>query len=92
MPKLIPFAARRDPGGDVAAGFRAAAARPRRGPAQPALEIRHPSLSWMDFVLPSLERVRITRFLSEQEEPGSDSSGKLDALNHRRSSWPRLIG
>ena len=32
------------------------------------LEIRHPSLGWMDFVLPSLERVRITRFLSEQEE------------------------
>jgi hypothetical protein len=32
------------------------------------LEIRHPSLGWMDFVLPSLERARITRFLSEQEE------------------------
>jgi hypothetical protein len=32
------------------------------------LEIRHPSLGWMDFVLPSLERVRITRFLSEQEQ------------------------
>jgi hypothetical protein len=32
------------------------------------LEIRHPSLGWMDFVLPSLERIRITRFLSEQEE------------------------
>jgi hypothetical protein len=31
------------------------------------LEIRHPSLGWMDFVLPSLERVRISRFLSEQE-------------------------
>jgi hypothetical protein len=32
------------------------------------LEIRHPSLGWMDFVLPSLERIRITRSLSEQEE------------------------
>ena len=32
------------------------------------LEIRHPSLGWMDFVLPSTERIRITRFLSEQEE------------------------
>jgi hypothetical protein len=32
------------------------------------LEIRHPSLGWMDFVLPSLERMRITRFLAEQEE------------------------
>lgn len=32
------------------------------------LEIRHPSLGWMDFVLPSRERVRITRFLAEQEE------------------------
>ena len=32
------------------------------------LEIRHPSLGWMDFVLPSLERTRITRFLAEQEE------------------------
>ena len=32
------------------------------------LEIRHPSLGWMDFVLPSLERIRITRFLTEQEE------------------------
>jgi len=32
------------------------------------LEIRHPSLGWMDFVLPSLERIRITRSLTEQEE------------------------
>jgi hypothetical protein len=32
------------------------------------LEIRHPSLGWMDFVLPSVERIRITRSLSEQEE------------------------
>jgi hypothetical protein len=32
------------------------------------LEIRHPSLGWMDFVLPSLERTRFARFLSEQEE------------------------
>jgi hypothetical protein len=32
------------------------------------LEIRHPALGWMDFVLPSLERIRITRFLTEQEE------------------------
>lgn len=32
------------------------------------LEIRHPSLGWMEFVLPSLERGRISRFLAEQEE------------------------
>ena len=32
------------------------------------LEFRHPSLGWMDFVLPSLERIRISRFLAEQEE------------------------
>lgn len=32
------------------------------------LEIRHPSLGWMDFVLPSTERIRITGLLSEQEE------------------------
>ncbi|HEX2334267.1 MAG TPA: hypothetical protein VHI32_13975 [Burkholderiales bacterium] len=32
------------------------------------LEIRHPALGWMDFVLPSLERIRMTRFLTEQEE------------------------
>ena len=31
------------------------------------LEIRHPSLGWMDFILPSLERARITRSLAEQE-------------------------
>jgi hypothetical protein len=32
------------------------------------LEIRHPALGWMDFVLPSLERIRISRSLAEQEE------------------------
>jgi hypothetical protein len=32
------------------------------------LEIRHPSLGWMDFVLPSMERTRISRFFAEQEE------------------------
>lgn len=32
------------------------------------LEIRHPSLGWMEFILPSLERVRITHSLAEQEE------------------------
>ena len=32
------------------------------------LEIRHPSFGWMDFVLPSAERIRITDSLSEQEE------------------------
>ena len=32
------------------------------------LEIRHPSLGWMDFILPSVERIRITRSLAEQEE------------------------
>jgi hypothetical protein len=31
------------------------------------LEFRHPSLGWLEFVLPSLERGRITRFLAEQE-------------------------
>jgi hypothetical protein len=32
------------------------------------LEFRHPSLGWMEFVLPSLERNRISRFLAEQED------------------------
>jgi len=32
------------------------------------LEFRHPSLGWLEFVLPSLERGRITRFLAEQED------------------------
>jgi hypothetical protein len=32
------------------------------------LEIRHPSLGWMDFLLPSFERIRITHSLAEQEE------------------------
>jgi len=32
------------------------------------LEFRHPSLGWMDFVLPSRERIRISRLLVEQEE------------------------
>jgi hypothetical protein len=32
------------------------------------LEIRHPSLGWMDFILPSLERGRIYRSLAEQED------------------------
>ena len=32
------------------------------------LEIRHPSLGWMDFILPSRERVRIHRSLAEQED------------------------
>jgi len=31
------------------------------------LELRHPSLGWMDFVLPSLERTRIVQLLAEQE-------------------------
>lgn len=31
------------------------------------LEVRHPSLGWIDFILPSLERVRITHSLAEQE-------------------------
>ena len=74
--------ARADPRGDVAAGFPGAAAgihpdalhNPRYATelhpfsGGTLLEIRHPSLGWMDFVLPSLERARITRFLSEQEE------------------------
>jgi hypothetical protein len=31
------------------------------------LELRHPSLGWLEFVLPSLERTRISRSLAEQE-------------------------
>ena len=31
------------------------------------LEFRHPSLGWMEFVLPSLERRRMSGFLEEQE-------------------------
>jgi hypothetical protein len=30
-------------------------------------EFRHPSLGWLEFVVPSLERARIARFLAEQE-------------------------
>jgi hypothetical protein len=30
-------------------------------------EFRHPSLGWLEFVLPSLERTRIARFLADQE-------------------------
>jgi hypothetical protein len=30
-------------------------------------EFRHPALGWLEFVLPSLERGRISRFLAEQE-------------------------
>lgn len=30
-------------------------------------EFRHPALGWLEFVLPSLERSRISRFLAEQE-------------------------
>lgn len=30
-------------------------------------EFRHPSLGWLEFVVPSLERVRLSRFLAEQE-------------------------
>ena len=30
-------------------------------------EFRHPALGWLEFVLPSLERSRIARFLAEQE-------------------------
>lgn len=30
-------------------------------------EFRHPSLGWLDFVVPSAERVRISRLLVEQE-------------------------
>src|SRR5688572_30119390 len=31
-------------------------------------EFRHPSLGWLDFVVPSVERSRIARYLAEQEE------------------------
>ena len=30
-------------------------------------EFRHPALGWLEFVLPSVERGRISRFLAEQE-------------------------
>jgi hypothetical protein len=30
-------------------------------------EFRHPSLGWLEFVLPSLERMRIAALLAEQE-------------------------
>jgi hypothetical protein len=30
-------------------------------------EFRHPSLGWLEFVLPSLERARISQHLAEQE-------------------------
>ena len=30
-------------------------------------EFRHPALGWLEFLLPSLERPRIARFLAEQE-------------------------
>ena len=30
-------------------------------------EFRHPSLGWLEFVVPSVERTRISRFLAEQE-------------------------
>jgi hypothetical protein len=30
-------------------------------------EFRHPSLGWLEFLLPSRERSRISRFLEEQE-------------------------
>jgi hypothetical protein len=30
-------------------------------------EFRHPSLGWLEFVLPSVERTRISSFLAEQE-------------------------
>jgi hypothetical protein len=32
-----------------------------------AFEFRHPSLGWLEFVVPSNERVRISSFLAEQE-------------------------
>jgi len=32
------------------------------------LEFRHPSLGWIEFVLPSRERERMSRLLVEQEE------------------------
>lgn len=30
-------------------------------------EFRHPALGWLEFIVPSLERGRISRFLAEQE-------------------------
>ena len=30
-------------------------------------EFRHPSLGWLEFVMPSLERTRISQYLAEQE-------------------------
>lgn len=31
-------------------------------------EFRHPALGWLEFLVPSMERGRISRFLAEQEE------------------------
>ena len=39
-------------------------------------EFRHPSLGWMEFVLPRVERVRISRFLAEQEIIWDKQRGK----------------
>ncbi len=40
------------------------------------LEVRHPSLGWMEFVLPSLERNRIARSLAEQEAAWQKIGGR----------------
>ena len=40
------------------------------------LEFRHPSLGWIEFVLPSVERVRISRFLAEQENAWNQQRGR----------------
>lgn len=31
-------------------------------------EFRHPALGWLEFLVPSMERGRISRYLAEQEE------------------------
>jgi hypothetical protein len=40
------------------------------------LEFRHPSLGWLEFVLPSRERTRISRSLAEQEATWQEYRGR----------------
>jgi hypothetical protein len=39
-------------------------------------EFRHPALGWIEFVLPSAERIRISRFLAEQESAWDKRRGR----------------
>jgi hypothetical protein len=44
------------------------------------LELRHPSLGWLEFVLPSLERKRISSSLAEQESAWQRHGTRRGAL------------